>query len=463
MDPTADPTIDPTKQPTNAPSTSPTSAPSTSPTLAPSNAPSTSPTSAPSTSPTLAPSNAPSTSPTSVPSTSPTLAPSNAPSKSPTACIDYESSFIRYNSNDGHDHRSRTNLSQQIQYSFYVSGNATVLYYDIEPTVDVPVPYINALIECDLDDSEVCFLHCRGSASCLLANIVPSSESTERVSVKCDEKFSCRSMTLNYSKSLSPSLSLIVIECAAVSACSEYYLNFLPSSVEDVYSNLTITDLSVTIYCLEPLSCHLTTLNIQESFVSTSNIEMHVNVFCLKENSCKQLAILNHHNEKINVHLWSFQYSEEIEVKTTRAGYHLVHIHCGNDNDSRYLRYDTSDLLNENELLSKARAEYTARRLPCEGIGITCSNIIADQVYNKQCRMQYTLSDMVDVTKIIQSDRNCFWIHLNELYTAQCYGNCAQNITIYEYTMSIDLQMRIGKMWMNWTNYVNSSKMIHPI
>eukprot|EP01083_Nonionella_stella_P274240 930764_1 len=331
-------------------------------------------------------------------------------------------------------------MEPQIEASFYVDSNESVIYYNAIPTVDDLVPYINAFIDCNdlgVDDYDVCYIHCIGSASCLLATVIPSSKSIERILIKCDKKFACTSMMLNYTESLSPNLHTIAIECSAPFSCSDHSMNFGSHY-------MTLNDLSVSIYCLESLSCESTTIDIQESFVSSDNFEMNVNVYCVTENSCKQLSIVNAHNENINIHLWSFEYSEGIKIKTLGAGYDLVHFHCGNDQDSRYLRYDTSDLLNEEELLTKAREEYTAHRLPCEEIEITCSNIVDFEVYEQQCSMRYELSDLVDITHIIKSDRNCFWININQLYMPQCDGSCGQNVTIYEYMISVELDMVLG-------------------
>eukprot|EP01083_Nonionella_stella_P131556 399772_1 len=98
------------------------------------------------------------------------------------------------------------------------------------------------------------------------------------------------------------------------------------------------------------------------------------------------------------------------------------------------------DLLNEEELLTKTRHEYTARRLPCEGIEITCSNIIDSQIYMSDM----VKVDMVKVDQIIESKRDCFWINVNQLYTPQCYGTCGHNITFYEHMLSIAIEMRLG-------------------
>eukprot|EP01083_Nonionella_stella_P264281 896748_1 len=407
--------------------------PTTEPTPEPS-APSTEPT----TDPTMIPSVDPTSGPSASPSASPTLTPSTAPTQSPTKCVDYtSSSFVTYNSNDGHGNVSTVNISPQVQESFDLDADASVLYYNDPPTADLNVPYINAWIGCDISNDEVCFIDCIGTASCLLANIVPSSAFTERVLIRCNHKFSCKSMTLNYSQSLSANLNTITIECSALLACNDYVLNL----ISDV-DHANATELYVTLYCMTTLSCQATTINVRQPF--SSEIEVYINVYCVQENSCKELAILNEHNENINIYLSSFEYSEGIQIKTSGAGYDLVHIQCGNDKDLRYLRYDTSDLLNDDELLNKAREEYTARRLPCEDIEITCSNIIDHQEYTMQCSMRYSLSDMVDVTQIIQSDRNCFWIDINRLYVPQCYGSCGQNITIYQHMMNVELEMIMG-------------------
>eukprot|EP01083_Nonionella_stella_P012450 35323_1 len=371
------------------------------------------------------------------PTSDPTAAPSAAPSAAPTACVDYESSFIVYNSNDGNDSISDINISPQIQESFAFSVNESVLFYNDTPTADAPVPYINALIGCNVSTETVCSVTCIGPASCLLANIIASSPFMKRILIRCNQKFSCKTMTLNYSQSLSPNVNEIAIECSALLACNEYMINVLSESTN---SDANDTEFHVTIYCMETFSCKAMTINIRQYFAST----MYINVYCVRENSCKQLAILNEHNADIHIQLWSFEYSESIEVQTTAAGYDLVDIRCGNEQDARYLRYDTSDLLNDEELLSKARKEYSARRLPCEGITITCTNIIDDQVYDQQCSMRYKLSDMVDVTQIIESKRDCFWINVNQLYTPQCVGSCGQNVTLYNYQMSVELEIILG-------------------
>eukprot|EP01083_Nonionella_stella_P163936 541147_1 len=436
--PTNDPTSDPTINPTFNPTLYPTYDPTTDPTLYPTHDPTTDPTLYPTFDPTNDPTNDPTINPTNAPSSAPTVPPTNAPSESPTACVDYGSSFIAYNSNDGNDNISDINISPQIQESFDLSMNESVLFYDDPPTPDSPVPYINAWIGCNASNETVCSIHCIGPASCLLANIIPSSPFMERILIRCYQKFSCRSMTLNYSQSLSPNTNEISIECSALLACNEYVINLLSESASTYY-DANDTELYLTLYCMETLSCKATTINIRQSFAS-----VYINVYCVRENSCKQLTILNEHNEDVYIQLWSFEYSESVEVKTTATGYNLVDVHCGNEEDARYLRYDTSNLLNDEELLSKARREYTSRRLPCEGITITCTNVIDEQVYDQQCAMRYTLSDMVDVTQIIESKRDCFWIDVNQLYTPQCVGSCGQNFTLYEYTMSVELEINLG-------------------
>eukprot|EP01083_Nonionella_stella_P127049 384802_1 len=117
---------------TNAYIETPTSHPSLAPTAAPPDTPS----SAPTLSPSNTPSSAPTLSPSDTPSSAPTLSPSNAPSSAPTACVDYESPFIHYNSNDGHDNKSAINMEPQIEASFYVDSNESVIYYNAIPTVE---------------------------------------------------------------------------------------------------------------------------------------------------------------------------------------------------------------------------------------------------------------------------------------------------------------------------------------
>eukprot|EP01083_Nonionella_stella_P254996 875735_1 len=431
ISPTLSPSIAPSQSPSSAPTSPPSLAPSIAPSLVPSSAPSSSPSSAPSTAPSTAPSLAPSRFPSSAPSSPPSLGPSSAPSSAPTACVDYNATDINYNSNDGDDNRTDINISPLVQESFCLSVNESVMVYDNAPTHENPVPYINTMILCDSNDTDVCYIHCKGSASCLLANIMPSSKFMERILIKCDKKFSCRSMTLNYFPSLSPDLREITVACTAPSACNEYVINLLSNA------SSMATELSVTIYCVESFSCELTSINIEEV-----SMDMNISVYCLKENSCKGLSILNALNKNINIHLWSFQFSEQISITT--AVYDDVHIHCGNDANALYVRYDTSDLLNDEEFLMKARQEYVARRLPCEGIDVICPNTVDERTYNRQCSMQYKLSDAVNVAAIIGSQRDCFWININELYNPYCDGTCGQNMTIYEYPISIEFEMILG-------------------
>eukprot|EP01083_Nonionella_stella_P111507 327067_1 len=419
----------PTPKPTSAPIPGPTAGPTPAPTLA---------THVPTAAPTSDPTNDPTTDPTMDPTSDPTNDPTTDPTHSPTDCVDYESPFIVYNSNDGNDTISDINIAPQIQKSFALSANETVVFYNDPPTDDAPVPYMNALIGCNVSTETVCNVTCIGPASCLLANVIPSSPFMERILIRCNQKFSCKSMTLNYSQSLSPNVNEISIECSASLACDESVVNVF-SEIESTYYDANDTEVYVTIYCMDTLSCKGMTLNIRQFFA----VAVYINVYCVSENSCKQFAILNEHNEDIHIQLWSFEYSESIHVKTTASGYDLVDIRCGNEDDARYFRYDTHDLLNDEELLRKARKEYTARRLPCEDIAITCTNTIDAQVYDQQCAMRYRLSDMV-VTKILKKERDCFWINVNQLYTPQFDGSCGQTLTMYEYTMSVELEMTLG-------------------
>eukprot|EP01083_Nonionella_stella_P127050 384803_1 len=130
------PTSHPSLAPTAAPPDTPSSAPTLSPSNTPSSAPTLSPSNTPSSAPSLTPSSAPTLSPSDTPSSAPTLSPSNAPSSAPTACVDYESPFIHYNSNDGHDNKSAINMEPQIEASFYVDSNESVIYYNAIPTVE---------------------------------------------------------------------------------------------------------------------------------------------------------------------------------------------------------------------------------------------------------------------------------------------------------------------------------------
>eukprot|EP01083_Nonionella_stella_P259658 886301_1 len=108
------------------------------------------------------------------------------------------------------------------------------------------------------------------------------------------------------------------------------------------------------------------------------------------------------------------------------------------------MRYDANDLLNDEEILLRARQEYTSNRLPCEGIQVLCLNTIDGVSYDKECWMNYGLTDEVDMHHILRDRSLCFWIDINLLYQPYCDGLCGVNTIIYEHPIEITLWLKFG-------------------
>eukprot|EP01084_Bolivina_argentea_P054548 100035_1 len=375
--------------------------------------------------------------PTSEPTPQPTIAPSI-----PSLCVDYS---ILPHKSFGLDITASTIMYEinDTLNAIYMLNNA-IMYYNDPQTNDNPVPYLDSIIQCNKDNiSEICIIECIGPASCYFMHLNPISHSVQQILVKCSKKNSCGQMNLNYIQLKSPKLTEIVMMCLTSVSCNALSINLLNNE----YSKFVSSDsdfpleITITIYCVETLACQSLKIINQQNFITSSVVQ--INVFCVEKNSCKYLSVLNDDNTNLHTHLWFYEHSEDVKIDTPE--YKTVKIHCGNKNDSRYLQYNTFNLLNEEELLSRAQDEYASGHLPCEGVEITCKNIIDNKSYDQLCRMKYILSDRFDVTKIINSTtlQQCFWVDLELLFVPICDGTCGQNMSIYKHPISINFELKL--------------------
>eukprot|EP01083_Nonionella_stella_P090782 253685_1 len=421
--PTMDPTIEPTQYPTLYPTLLPTLTPSQATTVSPSSTPTTSPTTNPSQS-TYYPSNLPTdtpTQPTTIPTMSPSLStrspsnpssnlsslPTKIPTKTPTTnpskvptippskdATNYPSSSPTVPSNLPTKYPT-SNLSSSNPSdvpTFPPSSDPTtspsICYNDADLLVpSVAMSHANALranndnyqyennanshIMCDNDD-DLCIIHCVDYEGCIASKVIIAEKD----------------------------LSQVVIDCNASFSCTEVSVQITDSAIDSMF-----------ILCTAEQSC--------DGMVIDINVKspIQVSTWCIADNACDSLVIIGDSNsEHINITLTVTQYSSDISIKYPYIN--NINVHC-KSSERKFIQHNTDALMNSAAMKRNVRRQYTANRMPCEDVTISCSEF-------SECEFAYSLSSKFDISHILRAKEytDCLWIDINDIYDVNCHGDC---------------------------------------
>merc|ERR1719361_1773941 len=148
---------------------------------------------------------------------------------------------------------------------------------------------------------------------------------------------------------------------------------------------------SITVYCNLTRSCEDMTIHL---IGRNLNDTMLAHIACYDDNSCDELTITTDHSKNIEMTLNVTRWSEDISIHHLYA--ENVHVHCGSRDEHLYIQYEIDALLDDDDLLYIARAEYSSRRLPCEDITIFCSN---NSDFDYHCTYEYDLD--IDLESVL--------------------------------------------------------------
>eukprot|EP01083_Nonionella_stella_P250692 865812_1 len=476
--PTNEPSTAPTNSPSMMPSSVPSSAPSGNPTTSPSLTPTHFPTHLPSAAPSTAPSNAPSNNPTIAPSSTPTEDPTNAPSLAPTLpptrCHDDD---IHVHSNDGEDVTTKVSLSNVLmlfERNVYETNDTNTTSVELfqnvgwEQNVDCSTdmemckiqcltegacPYMNAVAQ-DADITQI-IIDCSGKYSCVLSSITISNSNIQFIDITCASYHSCLSMNIKIEQT---AIEMLTVQCLDVRSCASLSISLMHANYINQLTlkcigtndctnmkyrtNETIVE-NTTIVCSHMHSCNSSSIAIH---YDSNNVDQHLSLYCVDSWSCEgakmhlnTLAMHAHINcyqayacshlffertNPIDIELNVYNFSEDINIKSV-AALNRLNIVCGNENDKRFIRYNTNDIMTEHEVIELARREYKyLNRLPCEDIHVDCT---VDEYFPKSCDWKYQLNQLnlhQMMSAADTTDVSCYWMELSKLLTANCSGTC---------------------------------------
>eukprot|EP01083_Nonionella_stella_P143525 446287_1 len=480
----------PTLNPTNTPTQKPTPQPTVSPTDDPSHQPTTfTPTVSPTTKPTRLPTDDPSHQPTNNPTTNTLM---------PTECPDDD---IDVQSNNGEDIIATLNLfdvltlfdrniskmnNSNSEIFQNVGWNANVQCHNDTETCNVQCTrdhdgtcaYMNVVTR--WADIQQIVIECSGRHACISSRITISDSNIQFIDIICAELGSCLSMNIVIEQS---KIAMFTIQCQGSISCasmsitfkSESYINLsiLKCMNENGCRNLryivndTIIE-NTTIICSHQYSCNSSSITINHN---SNDVYEYLSLHCIYHWACEGLKMYsNSHNDMANsmtqincyqgyacndlfleraeaaepiwFELKVYNFSKNINIHSLGANVRLK-ILCGNENDKRFIRYNTNSIKTERELIELARREYTGlNRLPCEEIHIDCTS---NDYFPKSCDWKYQLND-INLQKFMMSmddtDLSCYWVELSKLLTANCSGTCNTDLDLYNYNQSLKLDIR---------------------
>eukprot|EP01083_Nonionella_stella_P011038 31383_1 len=383
ISPTSPPTGNPTsftQEPTFSPSFSPTLtpsfSPSFSPTLTPSLAPSFSPTLRPSFSPSFSPSFNPSTSPTNYPSAIPSIAPSIAPSLAPTVCVDYGA----YDTNDGVNELNVSQIANQIEFREQVPVSMVIDASSIAAFTGDDI---------QLNDTQQ-HLICGALVACFQSHIICSTTSNDSVcNILCNGQLSCSEAIIDANN-----VKTIHIICSGDQSCA---------STQVLAQNVQT---SLLIDCVVPTSCNSMDISLDNNLQNT--------ISCYLLNSCDNLNVMT--TDYSDTKLILYSYSSNIILDN---GFGLSH--SGDNIDcmanSKFIRYDSNLIGQENDIETLIQNEYLSNTFPCnDNIKILCDQNSTDSF----CIISYSIQSI----STPQSFPSCYWVSVDDLMTITCPGSC---------------------------------------
>ena len=223
--------------------------------------------------------------------------------------------------------------------------------------------------------------------------------------------------------------------------------------------NITDSMISqVNIFCIERFSCDGGIISIKSEYEMNVSISCQstfacpdmniifennimVNISCYYDNSCENMLINTDNSEKLVIKMNMYRYSKDILFN--HYYWSNIRVNCGYDLDKRYIRYNTYQLLDPDEILQLAQDEYpSSNKLPCEDIKIDCTGNNTD--FQRECQYQYQLSeDKINLFEILQDDDrpSCYWLDIGQLFIASCQGTCDDDRKYNQFNVTFDLDL----------------------
>jgi len=195
------------------------------------------------------------------------------------------------------------------------------------------------------------------------------------------------------------------------------------------------------IYCLTDNSCKW--LNINQYFLpnsswndSTIDDYTEFNLYCMVTASCRYADISYFNHAELNLYMFGSTVLFSNGITIMIRDYESVNIQCGNERDMRYFKYKKEHLRDMYDLWEDTLVEYELPidyTLPCDDITIYS--------FERNCRLEYRLSDFYDFVDIIKSGIECVWMDTDKLYQAICIDiedNRYHHTITMEYTLSMN-------------------------
>eukprot|EP01083_Nonionella_stella_P081927 225971_1 len=275
-------------------------------------------------------------------------------------------------------------------------------------------------------------IQCQGSTSCASMSITFKSESYINLSIlKCMNENGCRNLRYIVNDTIIENTTII---CSHQYSCNSSSITINHNS-NDVYEYLSL-------HCIYHWACEGLKM-YSNSHNDMANSMTQIN--CYQGYACNDLFLERAEAaEPIWFELKVYNFSKNINIHSLGANVRLK-ILCGNENDKRFIRYNTNSIKTEDELIELARREYTGlNRLPCEEIHVDCTT---NEHFPKSCDWKYQLNEL-NLRKFLMAmddpSVSCYWMELSTLLTANCSGTCNTDLDLYDYNQSLVLYARIN-------------------
>eukprot|EP01084_Bolivina_argentea_P082861 150036_1 len=366
---------------------------------------------------------------TSPPTISPTYRPTSTPTYSPTKCVDFRSF---YGSNDGEsviteDYNKYINVSLwMIQYDYINDYNKSVIH-SCETYGDC---YHKLIQTTNVYDSY--FIECFEEASCTELSV----ELVDHVSLiwMCNERNSCNNAHLT--KKISNNINHvndinndIIIVCNTSNSCSDTIIDITSVALFEIH-------------CIEAHSC-------DSLLIRLNTIYDIWKVICYSNNACDSLNIHSTNNDNKKLIMYRFSKSIRFYTNDINDNSFEDYLICSDEQEHRYIQYQTTKLETQNVLLMKGRNQYTESvHLPCDDITMFCER--------HSCKTKYSLN--TSIYDIFDNNNVCYWVDFNDIYNIYCDGMCG-NITYYKHRIMVTIDIIFDQY--NNSNSDNSICKIH--
>ena len=257
----------------------------------------------------------------------PTPEPTTDPTDEP-PCVLYDDDYIS-------DKGENIMGTIQADYGKYDLSNDSIEVY-------------NGVEQCNGNQSNICFVWCTGERSCVETTITPQNGiSLDILQIKCKEN-ACRDVIVNIDDSMVGMLNII---CDGKFACESWEIEINAAS-----------SIQINIECNYTWSCydlHVYLNNTDDSKVT----ELVMNVSCYNDFACNDMNISTSGSLFTFITMNMFRYSQNIFIQH----YHPenIDINCGNEEEQIYIKYRTTEIPKEYELLLLAQRQMSSNMLPC--------------------------------------------------------------------------------------------------